>query len=122
MATRQPRPRSRLLLSGEELPSYTPKHVHACKNNNMCGCTLPQLVRFLWRYGRYVEFRTYWVRLLFLVLMATLNSCFAAVEWLFYAGAINRARYDQRPVFVIGTSPGWCGVGGRSLENEGLYG
>eukprot|EP00055_Hartaetosiga_balthica_P006587 m.20949 g.20949 ORF g.20949 m.20949 type:complete len:384 (+) comp5303_c0_seq1:49-1200(+) len=72
------------------------------QNNLLTGITLGAWLSVLWKYGRWVEWRVYWFRVLFLTLMAMLNSSLALINDLFYSKAVAKTTINDSPVFIIG--------------------
>jgi len=68
----------------------------------MTGVALPAWVSILWRWRSAIEWRTYFVRICFLTLMALINTIFSILDWIFFARVIARAAIHKRPVFVLG--------------------
>ena len=87
--------------------AFGPKHCWSTKNNPMCGICLGAWLRLLLRRGREVQWASYWPRLLFVTVMAALNSALALVERALHGRRIRDAlaedwMAEHRPVFVLG--------------------
>ena len=78
------------------------KHVNSVKNNLLSGLTLLPWAKILWRQYQVIEWRTYWLRLFFLTFMAVLNTILSCFDWLFYGAAIQKAKINDAPVFILG--------------------
>ena len=83
-------------------PSFGPKHQWEFKNNALSGICLLAWLEVLWKRRRHVDWRTYWQRVCFLTILATVNSCLGIVELMLYGGRIARQTIHPRPLFVLG--------------------
>ena len=72
------------------------------KNHPLSGITLPQWFRLLREHGSGVEWLRHAPRLVFLTLMACLNTIGAACDTLFYGRAIATQELNDEPVFILG--------------------
>ncbi|KAG2483954.1 hypothetical protein HYH03_017200 [Edaphochlamys debaryana] len=82
--------------------AYSPRHRWAVKMNFLSGITLGPWLRLLWAHWRDIEWRTYPHRVLFLSLMALLNTALAAVEWLLHGRSLSAQALHPEPLFVLG--------------------
>eukprot|EP00043_Microstomoeca_roanoka_P010509 m.99722 g.99722 ORF g.99722 m.99722 type:complete len:396 (+) comp14913_c1_seq8:355-1542(+) len=87
---------------GSRLFNFTPKYWFSTNNNFMIGITLEPWVRLLWSYGHAIDWRTYWFRVLFLSIMACVNTCLSWIEWMLHGERIKRTEVNRRPVFILG--------------------
>lgn len=83
-------------------PLTQPCRRWSTKNNFLTGITLPAWLRLLRRYGRLVDWRLYWQRVLFLSLMALFNSLLGLVDWWLYGEAVKLQRLHEQPIIVLG--------------------
>lgn len=81
---------------------FTPKHQYSLKNNPLCGICLPQWIHLVSTRWRDIEWGIYWTRILFLTIMAFINTLLAIPEYWLYDKAIRSTRLNDAPVFVVG--------------------
>ena len=81
---------------------HRPRGFASVKNHPLSGITLPQWFRLLREHGSGVEWLRYAPRLVFLTLMACLNTIGAACDTLFYGRAIATQELNDEPVFILG--------------------
>jgi hypothetical protein len=87
--------------SHEVTVRFHPKHTFSTKNNPICGITLRPWLSILWSFFSTVEW-VYYPRVLFISLLAVVNSCLGWVEWWVYGAAIERQELPTDPIFIIG--------------------
>ena len=97
---------------------FAPKHQWSTQNNILSGILLGAWCKVVWKYRGVIEWRTYWFRVLFLTLMACLNSVLAFLERLFFSSTIKNAVVNKRPVFIIGQ---WSLAGSVCVRALCLY-
>ena len=83
-------------------PRFTPKERWSFQNNAICGICLGQWVPLLLAFWRHVEWSRYWQRVVFVTLLAALNSALALVESALHGRAIATQTIHPRPLFVLG--------------------
>ncbi|GIL87732.1 hypothetical protein Vretifemale_15775 [Volvox reticuliferus] len=90
--------------SGSPLPpyQYNCKHRWAIKLNFLSGITLAPWLTILLRHGRSIDWLTYPHRVLFLSLMAVVNTFLSFFDWLFFSRAIAAQPLHPEPVFILG--------------------
>ena len=66
------------------------------------GITLGAWLRLLRRYGRCIDWLSFWQRAAFLTAMACLNSLLGLVDTLLYGRAIAAQRLHEEPLIVLG--------------------
>ena len=81
---------------------HRPRGFASVKNHPLSGITLPQWFRLLREHGSGVEWLRYAPRLVFLTLMACLNTIGAACDTLFYGRVIATQELNDEPVFILG--------------------
>ncbi len=54
------------------------------------------------RQRKTIEWRTYWLRLVFITFLAVFNTFLALLDWLFYRKEIETAAINPRPIFILG--------------------
>ena len=75
---------------------------YSVKNHPLSGVTLLQWARLLRARWTQIDILTYWPRLLFLTLMAALNTIGAIADWILYDAKIRAQELNDEPVFVLG--------------------
>lgn len=80
---------------------FTPKHTWSLKNNPLCGILLLPYLRLLLPRWRDVDM-VYYPRVLFLAVLATVNTLLAAVEHLLYGDAVHAQPLPADPIFIVG--------------------
>lgn len=88
----------------QELPAYhyTMKWRWSVKLNFMSGVTLLPWLRLLWEHAADIDWLVYPHRVLFLTVMAIVNTLLALPDWLFFSRAVARQPLHPSPVFVLG--------------------
>ena len=75
---------------------------YSVKNHPLSGVTLLQWARLLRARWTQIDLLTYWPRLLFLTLLAALNTIGAIADWILYDAKIRAQELNDEPVFVLG--------------------
>lgn len=75
---------------------------HSVKNHPLSGITLLQWARLLRARWTQIEYLRYFPRLLFITLMAALNTIGAVADWFFYGAKVRAQELNDEPVFVLG--------------------
>ena len=91
-----------MVLFESPCPRFTPQARWSFKNNMMCGIALPQWITLLNRHREHVDWKHYWQRVLFVLLISIFNSLLGAVEWLLYSRKVAAQPIHPRPLFVLG--------------------
>lgn len=80
---------------------FTSKNVFSTKNNPICGIDLWAWCQIIYKYGHCIDM-IYYPRVVFITILACVNSVLAIVEWLLFSQRIENVILPPNPVFIIG--------------------
>jgi len=84
------------------LVEFTFKNQYDTKANILQGITLGPWLEIIITRWRYIDWKVYWFRLLYLSLLAFINSLFALFEFLAFETKVQATPIDGSPVFILG--------------------
>ncbi|EGD80366.1 hypothetical protein PTSG_10621 [Salpingoeca rosetta] len=75
---------------------------YSTKNNHLVGMRLAQWWKVVVGHWRDIDWRHYWFRVLFLFIMACVNTVLTGLEYVFHGHRTSDVVINKRPVFLLG--------------------
>ncbi|KAG1655424.1 hypothetical protein FOA52_009095 [Chlamydomonas sp. UWO 241] len=81
---------------------FTPKNRWDVKLHFFSGITAWPWVKFLVRHVTHIDWAVYWHRVLFLSIMAVINTLLAVPDWIMYRKRVDSQALHPEPVIILG--------------------
>jgi hypothetical protein len=81
---------------------YRPRGYYEIKNHPLSGITFVQWAKLLRTYWRFVDFRKYFPRIIFLTMMSMFNQICFIIETIIYGRKIAKTKVQDDPVIIVG--------------------
>ena len=81
---------------------FKEKHVNSCKNNPISGITLIPWLMIIYKYGKYIDWKKYIMRVLFVTSLSVFNTLLSTIEYILYERRINQIQIPDNVIFILG--------------------